>query len=154
MRRGIATVFVLGVVGLGAAACGSGGDAAGALPTGGPDAGVVDVKAVATVNACKEAIADSDARQQELADSLDELTHANTGDEVAPIEKAVDYSMQWWANQLTLLSGRDIDSIVKTTLTDAATTISKLNDPKSKTTLRQAMPTLEGIPTAIKNVCL
>ncbi|GIF52735.1 hypothetical protein DFJ67_6435 [Asanoa ferruginea] len=154
MRRGIATVFVLAVVGLGAAACGSGGDAADSLPTSGADAGVVDVKAVATVNACKEAIADSDARQQELADSLDELSRADNADEAAPIDKAVDYTMQWWANQLTLLSGRDIDSIVKTTLTDAATTITKLNDPKRKTTLRQAMPTLEGIPTTIKNVCL
>jgi hypothetical protein len=152
MRRGIATVFVLGVVGLGLAACGSGGDGAEALPTGDPGSAVVDVRAVATVNACQEAIADSDARQQELADSLDELTRADSAEEAAPIEKAVDNTMLWWANQLTLLSGRDIDSVVKTTLTDAAATISKMN--KSKTTLRQAMPTLEGIPTALKNVCL
>jgi len=153
MRRGIATVFVLGIVGLGAVACGSGGDAAGSLPTSDPGSVLGDAKSVATANVCKEAIADSEARQQDLADSLDKIQRVNTADEAA-IEKAVDNTMQWWSYQLTLLSGQDIDRAVKTTLTESAATISKLNDPKSKTTLRQAMPTLEGIPTTLKNVCL
>ncbi|MEV4621553.1 hypothetical protein AB0J74_22945 [Asanoa sp. NPDC049573] len=154
MRRGIATVFVLGVVGLGAVACGTGGEPAGSLPSSDPQGIAGDAQSVATANACKEAIADSEARQQELADSLDKLARANGADEAAPVEKAVDDTMRWWAYQLTLLSRQDIDSIVKTTLTDAAGTISKLNDPKTKTTLRQAMPTLESIPTTLKNVCL
>lgn len=154
MRRGIATVFILGVVGLGAVACGSGGDPAGSLPTTDPGSALGDPTSVTTANVCKEAIADSEARQQDLADSLGKLRRADTADEAAPVEKAVDNTMRWWAYQLTLLSGQDIDSDVKTTLTDAAGTISKLNDPKSTTTLRQAMPTLEGIPTSLKNVCL
>ena len=151
MRRGIATVFVVGLVGLGAAGCGSDGDTAGSVATGEPGAVAAEDKAVVTANACDEAIADSEARLQDLTSSLDKMAEGSGESEAAaPVQKAVDDTMQWWGYQLDLLSGQDIDSDVKAALADAAKTVSTL----SRTPLEQAMPTLEGIPTALKNVCV
>lgn len=149
MRRGIATVFIVGLVGLGAAACGADGDVAGSVSTSDPGSVVAGDKSVATATACKEAIAASEARQQELADALDDL---RAGDEsgAAPAGKAVDDIMKRYAYQLSLLSGQDIDSAVKAAITDAAGTVTAL----AKTPLERSMPTLEGIPTTLKNACV
>ncbi|SNS68446.1 hypothetical protein SAMN05421812_101400 [Asanoa hainanensis] len=151
MRRGIATVFVVGLVGLGAAACGSDGDAASAGSGSGSGEVKAEDKAVVTASACDEAIADSEARLQDLAAALDKLGDGGSeGEAAAPAEKTVDDTMQWWGYQLDLLSKQDINADVKTAITDAAKTISSL----SKRPLAESMPTLEGIPTSLKNVCV
>ncbi|GIF62654.1 hypothetical protein Ais01nite_06890 [Asanoa ishikariensis] len=151
MRRGIATVFVVGLVGLGAAACGSGDDAGGSAASSGSGEVKAEDKSVVTSSACDEAIADSEARLQDLAAALEKLGEGGSeGEAAAPAEKTVDDTLQWWGYQLDLLANQDIDSDVKTAIADAAKTISKL----SKTPLEQSMPTLEGIPTSLKNVCV
>ncbi|MDG4825876.1 hypothetical protein O7635_28855 [Asanoa sp. WMMD1127] len=148
MRRGLATVVMLGLVGLGAAACGSDGDGAAVDPSGAAASAPVDDVEVTTVAACDAAIADSEARRKEVDDSLAKLATAG-GAEAAPVEKAVDDTMTWWAYQLTVLAAKDIDSDVRTVLTEAAATIEKLNTPS----LAQNVSALDSIPTKIKNVC-
>ncbi|MEV4534181.1 hypothetical protein AB0J82_10150 [Asanoa sp. NPDC049518] len=151
MRRGIATMFVVGLVGLGVAGCGSADDAAGSASSGGSDEVKAEDKAVVTASACDEAIADSEARLQDLTAALDKLGDGGSeGEAAAPAQKSVDDTLKWWGYQLDLLSNQDIDADVKTAIADAAKTVSTL----SKSPLEQAMPTLEGIPTSLKNVCV
>ncbi|HTF09882.1 MAG TPA: hypothetical protein VK659_17080, partial [Asanoa sp.] len=76
MRRGIATLVMVSVVALGAAACGSSGDdagstnAAGGAPSSSAAAGGASD---ATATACQEAIAASETGAKDFGSGIDEM---------------------------------------------------------------------------------
>jgi hypothetical protein len=167
MRRGIATLVMVSVVALGAAACGSSGDdagsanAAGGAPTSSAAPGGASD---ATATACKEAIAASEAGAKDFGGGIDEMQKLLLGitadsDDAeieakgTALETRMHASLKTWSDKLTALAGQDVDAKVKTTLTDAATTVTKINDPDDNTAGDAARTTLTGVADKIKAAC-
>jgi hypothetical protein len=167
MRRGIATLVMVSVVALGAAACGSSGDdagtanAAGGAPSSSAAAGG---GSDATATACKEAIAASEAGAKDFGSGIDEMQKmllGITGDSVdaeleakgTELETKMHASLKTWSDKLTALAGQDVDANLKTALTESATTVTKINDPDDDTAGDAARTTLNGVADKIKAAC-
>ncbi|MEV4621552.1 hypothetical protein AB0J74_22940 [Asanoa sp. NPDC049573] len=166
MRRGIATLIMVSVVALGAAACGSSGDDAGsASAAGGASASAAAGGASdATATACKEAIAASEAGAKDFGSGIDEMQKmvlsitADSDDaeleaKGTELENKMRASLKTWSDKLTALAGQDLDADVKTALTDAATTVTKINDPNDDSDAAAARTALTGVADKIKAAC-
>ena len=158
MRRGIATLVMVSVVALGAAACGSSGDDAGS--TNAAAGGASD----ATATACQEAIAASETGAKDFGSGIDEMQKLLLGitadsDDAeieakgTELETKMHASLKTWSDKLTALSGQDVDANLKTALTDAATTVTKINDPDDNTAGDAARAALTGVADKIKAAC-
>ncbi|MDG4825877.1 hypothetical protein O7635_28860 [Asanoa sp. WMMD1127] len=164
MRRSIATVVLVSVVALGAAACGSSdGDTAagGASPSA---AATTAGASAATQAACQEAIAASESGAKAFGSGMEEmqkliLEYTKNPDDKAMEAKGTELEtkmrgdLKAWGEKLTALAGQDVDATVKTALTDAAKTVTDMNADDNEATGPEAQAALDGVVTKIKTAC-
>ncbi|GIF70017.1 hypothetical protein Ais01nite_80520 [Asanoa ishikariensis] len=164
MRR-LVGAMMLGLVVLGAAACGSDdGKADAAAPSSSAAAPSATAGGSdATKAACEEAVAMGEAAATLFTTKTDELK-ALAGDgenvddaamdaKVTEVETQIRGEFTKWTEKLTTLAATDVEAPVKAALTDGAATMTKLNSPDDQTPLGQVPTTLTGITTKIKTAC-
>jgi len=165
MRR-LLGAMMLGLVVLGAAACGSDDGKADAAA---PSSSAAAPSATAggsdgTKAACDEAVAMGEAATKLFTTKTEELqalaisggkdlTDAELEAKADESEKAIRAEFTKWTEKLTALAATDVEAPVKTALTEGAATMTKLNGPDDETEFDQVPTVLTGITTKIKTAC-